>query len=253
MIKITNEKVAGLEPRWAEFRGFTLLFDNPGANLKPIHSIAYLNCDVDASSDLLLYKALWDGLQHIGLEFLFKTYLFCSLPPASYHITVWDGINASNLGEVASEHRPACKRFLQTLPESIQETDLFAEITNSELLTRPDWNIRFQFSRLEKWGNVSIVAVLEPADDESDATLRNLTKARTALTSDFEHKFGVGPYSNYTPHVTLGYFANHDVAEQASPRMESWNRSFHEITAGLTLELNRISLYGFTDMATFFK
>jgi hypothetical protein len=253
MLPITNEKVTGLEPHWAEFRGFTLLFDNPGASLKAIHSIAYLECDVDADPDLSLFKAFREGLQRIGLEFLSKTYLFCPLPSESYHVTVWDGINASNLDKVVSEHRPGCGRFLQALPDSVQDTSLFPEITNSELLTRPDWNIRFKFAKIEKWGNVSIVALLEPADDESAAALHTLKNARTALTSDFERKFGVGPYPNYTPHVTLGYFANHDAAEQASPLMEAWNHSFHALTTGLTLELNQVSLYGFTDMATFFK
>jgi hypothetical protein len=253
MLPITNEKVAGLEPRWADFRGFTLLFDNPGASLKTVRSVAYLDCDVDENPDLSLYQALRDALQQIGLASLSKSYLFCPLPPESYHVTVWDGINASNLDKVVSEHRPACQRFLQALPNSVQDTRLFPEITNSELLTRPDWRIRFKFAKLEKWGNVSIVALLEPADDESAVNLRALKDARAILTSEFERKFGVGPYPNYTPHVTLGYFANQDLAEQASPRMDAWNESFHEITAGFALELQQVSLYGFTDMATFFK
>lgn len=88
MLPITNEKVAGLEPHWAKFHGFTLLFDNPGTSLKTIHSIAYLDCDVDAAPDLALYKAFRDGLQRIGLKFL----------------------------------------------------------------TRPDWHIRFDFAKIEKWG-----------------------------------------------------------------------------------------------------
>ena len=29
MIPITNPKLAGLEPRWAPFRGFSLVFDPP--------------------------------------------------------------------------------------------------------------------------------------------------------------------------------------------------------------------------------
>lgn len=102
-------------------------------------------------------------------------------------------------------------------------------------------------------GNVSIVALLEPANDESAAALHTLKDVRAALTSDFERKFGVGPYPNYTAHVTLGSFANHDAAEQASPQMKTWNHSFHGLTTGLTLELSQVSLYGFTDMATFFK
>jgi hypothetical protein len=29
MITITNHKISGFDPRWATFRGFSLLFDNP--------------------------------------------------------------------------------------------------------------------------------------------------------------------------------------------------------------------------------
>ena len=32
-ISITNQKVAGFIPLWSEFRGFSLLFDNPSDSL----------------------------------------------------------------------------------------------------------------------------------------------------------------------------------------------------------------------------
>ncbi len=30
MFNVTNAKIAGFLPRWASFRGFTILFNNPG-------------------------------------------------------------------------------------------------------------------------------------------------------------------------------------------------------------------------------
>jgi hypothetical protein len=37
MVTITNTKIAGVDgPRWAPFRGFSLLFDNPGDGVLPM-------------------------------------------------------------------------------------------------------------------------------------------------------------------------------------------------------------------------
>src|SRR5438874_2339771 len=62
MITITNEKVAGFDPRWATFRGFSLLFDNPGHSLTPAGEWLNLTCAVDTDPDLAFYKALRESL-----------------------------------------------------------------------------------------------------------------------------------------------------------------------------------------------
>jgi hypothetical protein len=253
MISITNEKVAGFDPRWASFKGFSLLFDNLGMSLTTAGPVAYIDCDVDGDADLLLYKALRNSLANIGLDILTNTYLFCPLPPASYHVTVWDGVNDGNVAHVVAAHRSECEGFLQGLPYSLCESDLFPEIAASAAVSTPDWNIQFKFGWLEKWSNVSIVARLVPAIDTSAKAIRGLTDARAALTADFERRFGIRLQKTYVPHVTLGYFANQDLAEQATPFMESWNATFQHETSNLMMEVHRVSLYGFTDMATFFK
>ncbi len=253
VIWLTNEKVAGFEPRWAPFRGFTLLFDNPGANLKVSGGLSYVDCDVDRDPDLLLYKALRDGIQQIGQDLLTNTYLFCPLPPASYHVTVWDGVNDGNLAQVLTAHHETWKRFLQE-PWSVSGAfDLFREITVSDLISKPDWNIQLRFEALEKWSNVSIVARLAPANATPKNAVAGLTDARAGLTRVFESRFGVGPHLTYAPHVTLGYFANQNLADETNQYMEQWDAIFRELTNGLILVMHRVSLYGFTDMATFFK
>jgi hypothetical protein len=253
MISITNEKVAGFDPRWAAFRGFSLLFDNPGMSLTTSGALAYIDCDVDGDKDLLLYKAFRNSLSNIGIDILTNTYLFCPLPPASYHVTVWDGLNDGSVDHVVAAHRSECERFLQGLPLSLCESDLFPEIAASKVVSTLDWNIQFRFGRLEKWSNVSIVARLAPGNDASAEAIGNLTAARATLTADFERRFKIRPQETYVPHVTLGYFANRDLAEQATPFMESWNATFQQGTTDLMMEVHRVSLYGFTDMATFFK
>jgi hypothetical protein len=48
MISITNAKLAGYIPRWAPFRGFSILSDNPGQSLTSTEQQRRLTCDVDA-------------------------------------------------------------------------------------------------------------------------------------------------------------------------------------------------------------
>src|SRR5687768_3467807 len=118
MVEITNRKVAGLEPRWAPFPGFSLLFDNPGGCLTPADGLLHLRCPVEADPDLPFYRGLAEGLQQVGLDRLTRAHSFCPLPPASYHVTVWDGCNAGNLQRVAEPARPAFASYLEALPDS---------------------------------------------------------------------------------------------------------------------------------------
>jgi 2'-5' RNA ligase len=252
MTTITNEKIAGLEPRWASFRGFSLLFDHPGAGPAPRDGVACLERGLDAAP-LRLYRALREGLARIGPEPLTRTHLLCLLPPSTYHVTVWDGIHDGNLAAVTPVHRDECACCLQELPGSLGRSDVFREITASTLVQQPDWNIRLRFERLENWSNVSLVARLGPADPASAASLARLTEARAELTGAFGQRFGVRPAAVYVPHVTLGYFANEDLAEQARSLVDAWSEPFSQETAGLALPVHRVRLYGFTDMATFFR
>ncbi|MCZ6679696.1 MAG: hypothetical protein O7E52_20900 [Candidatus Poribacteria bacterium] len=59
--------------------------------------------------------------------------------------------------------------------------------------------------------------------------------------------------SSYDPHVSLGYFANKEHAELATPQIEKWTDAFKKETSGQTITSGSNSLYGFTDMATFLR
>lgn len=253
MFSITNEKVAGFTPRWAQFRGFSILFDNPGDCLTPSGSCLYLACDVEADAALGFYKALRDSLAQLNPDLLTAAYLFCPLPPPSYHVTVWDGANDGNGSFVVSDRRPALERLLPALPDALALPQEMTEPARaSPLVRRHDWNIKFRFDRLVIWGGVVMVARLSPTE-ASQKAFAAFVEERRRLNESFRAVFGIGASPNYTPHVSLGYFANRAGAQLATPCLHDWNALFEERMQGSTLSFQGASLYGFTDMATFFK
>ena len=255
MITVTNQKVAGFTPRWGSFRGFTLLFDNPDSSFAAWRNdTLLLQTDVANDPSLAFYRGLRGGLEQLDLDLLTETYLFCPLPPASYQVTAWDGANDGNLARIHDPYRVEFAQWIAELPASLpRPMTLAAKPHASALRTNRDWRIRFKFDFLYKWSNVAMVACLRPADDQAAADLARFTAARDSLNLDFRQTFGVNAKEVYLPHVTLGYFANRQSAQLATPCMEDWNAAFVEAMADLTLSFDHISLYGFTDMETFFK
>lgn len=253
MTILTNEKLAGLEPRWASYPGFSWLFDNPGNSLAPFGSDLCVHCEVDTDAELILYRAFRDGMRKIGGDSLIGQYLLCPLPPASYHVTVCDGVNAGNVSQVVAAHRATWERILRSLPQSLGELNRLPLIAAPSPLANANWGIQFRFERLENWSSISLVARLAAADEASAAALGRLADARTGWLQSFGREFGLRPEPILTPHVTLGYFGNRELAQGAYPLLEAWNSLFREQTVGLTLRFRQVSLYGFTDMATFFK
>lgn len=254
MITITNKRIAGFVPRWAVFRGFSLLFDNPGNSLTPHGMRLDLTCDVDTDTNLAFYKTLRDSLESLGCDLLTNTYLFCPLPSHSYHVTVWDGGNDANVENAMNPRRQELEEFLARLPNAICHPNMFTEMAaTSPLVTNRDWNLRFRFDRLTKWANAVLVGRLAPADEASTNVLNWIIEERSRLTKRFRQTFGIGPSDMYSPHVSLGYFANQEEAQLVSPSIEEWSCLFTERMNGLVLPFCSISVYGFTDMATFFK
>ena len=255
MITITNPKVAGLDgPRWALFRGFSLLFDNPGDSVSPMgKDLLKLDCSVDTNPGLALYHSLVTSLDKIGRDSLVDNYSFCPLPPSSYHVTVWDGLNDGNAEKVFPDHCLDLGSFLQGLPDSLPaHTRFTGEIDDSPLLLRTGWTIAFTFDRLTKWGNRVLVARLAPAGGDSEREFRRIVADRNDLSVRFQERFGFQS-TGYSPHVSLGYFANAKQAEMATPQVDRWTDAFRGDAGDVAVAFTSISLYGFTDMATFFK
>ncbi len=231
VVPITNPKLVGLEPRWAPFRGVSLVFENP--------------------ADDAFFRALHAGLAARDRDPLIAERYLRLLPPKTHHVTVWDGVNDGKMKDVVPEYRAAWERFLQTIPTTSFPDELFREVRDSELLSCPDWNLRLHFAQIENWSDVSLVARLAPADDVSAANLDRLRTCRDALSEAFGRKFGVRPHPDYAPHVTLGYFANAGLAATAAGDVARWDAVFRETLQGRNLTFRRVHLSAFSDMTSF--
>jgi hypothetical protein len=255
MMPITNPKIASIEPQWAPFKGFSLLFDNPGSSVSLMgERLLMADCSLDGNDDLALYRRFVGFLDAIGTHRLRDSYSFCPLPPYSYHVTVWDGLNDGNAGRVPADDQPRLTDFLNHLPDALgTDREFTPYVMRSALVTRVDRSIRFQFKALAKWSNQSLVAVLMPADGDSEHEFEQIVQDRAALSAQFQDRFGITMRTGYHPHVTLGYFANEQYAELCSTLVDGWTERLQEMVGRLTITFRSISLYGFTDMVTFFK
>ena len=233
MITIDNSKIAGFQPIFREFRGFSLLFD-------------------EANEDRL-YLGLDEALQKIGPLAMTHSFLFCPLPFSSYHVTVWDGVNDDNLADIKPEYQEYFRTYLRQLPTPQELKEPFAHlINNSALLADSNWSISFTFKKLSIWGGQVLVARLQAADDASRMRLAVLEKHRKALYDAFEDLLGIEMYRSYSPHVSLGYFANRIGGTAAKEHLEKWDEVFAERIGDISTQFDCISLYGFDDMTNFF-
>ncbi len=252
MITITHDKILGFTPRWAPYNGFSLLFDNPDSGFSPLeenNQLMKLN-SVSSHPTLELYQAFVDALDFIDTNLLTNTYLFCPLPPSTYHVTVWDGLNVGNLADVNPSVQERWADFVNKFPHTFQKDSEFTSRARASSLTQnQDWNITFRYDTLHKWGS-GMGIFLKPADQESAQILGEIKNRREDLYEDFPVKI---VHPEYVPHVTLGYFANRESAQLTTPLIAAWRNVFEEMVRDLTITYHSISLYGFTDMITFFK
>jgi len=106
------------------------------------------------------------------------------------------------------------------------------------------------------WGNSVLVALLEPVDDASVQLLENIKSDRIELYKKYEKEFGLERESwrsGYDPHVSLGYFGNERAGEAALAQLDQWTKVFLDLTGNKPIRFGSASLYGFTDMQTFFR
>ena len=252
MITITQDKVLGFAPLWAPFNGFSLLFDNPDNGLSPLQQNSELMKldSVSSHPSLKLYQAFVDTLEGIDTRLLTNTYLFCPLPPSSYHVTVMDGLNIRHIAKMNSLEQETWGNFVTGLPNTFHKNSESIRWASDSVLTQNlDWNITFQLDTLYNWGS-GMGVLLKPADAESAQVLKEIENQREVLYENFPVEIS---HYEYTPHVTLGYFANTESAQLARPLMSDWGKILEAATKDLTITYRSISLYGFTDMITFFK
>ncbi|WP_282942921.1 hypothetical protein [Paenibacillus sp. RC67] len=253
MLTITNRKVKDLKPSWAAFNGFSFLFDNPGDSLRLFElceSTQVMNNRYEDEASAF-YRILYDEANQN--TFLKEKCGFCPLPLPSYHVTVWDGVNDYNAHRVAERVREAGLQFLEGLPHTLLDSP-FVTGKDGEPLALHTQPIEFIFAKVHKWGNSSLVALLQPANKESSESIAKIEQARVRLNDEFTERFGIQPATlPYRPHVSLGYFANNELAEQAESEIPLFNERMREQLDGLVLCFQSISLYGMINMETFFR
>ncbi|NOU96500.1 hypothetical protein GC093_25255 [Paenibacillus sp. LMG 31456] len=255
MLSITNQKIAGMKPVWAPFRGVSLLFDNPGNSIQPLGSYDLLEVICCRPSDPEL--AFYHNLNKAGLDQFIKTYFFCPLPFHSYHVTVWDGLNNGNLNKIARPDRFDAEDMLANLHEtfSASERNRFLCTEQGVSLDLPmEGPITFAFKEVEKRGNSAVVVNLKPADPISEQRLKQVEQQRTMLIEEYKRRYGLYTTSTaFRPHVSIGYFANKEYAELSDAAIARLNETLAKSTQGLTVTFASMSLYGMSDMETFFR
>lgn len=255
MIPITQSKIAaiGPPPQWASFKGFSLLFDTPGEHLETHESGRRLLQVNPEDPQVEFFRRVNTALTILGAAELANEYYFCALPPSSYHVTVWDGINVKNVNELGETTQSAFQELLNQLPVSL-DSSLLTSIHQSPLMQWENWEIRFQFGRLQKWRDRVISIELEPADETSQETFNQLLALREDLTEQFAHRYQLETVARaYVPHITLGYFANANSGKNANALFDQNRDTFAERMKGAQISFRGIGLYGITDMASFFR
>lgn len=254
MLRITNRKVQGFKPVWAPFNGFSLLFDNPGNSYAPLSDapgLEKINCRYE-ETETSFYRTLWDVVN--GEEHLAQECLLCPLPLHSYHVTVWDGINVFNMHKLPDQEREDAEALLKALPYSrLKENSLLLASDDNSGLFKSE-RIVFEFDKLENWNNNGVVLRIKPADSESAAIYNNIEKERARLNQHAQERFGIATATAVCkPHVSVGYFANKEQGAQSLEAVEQLNSVLENELKNQTIIFSSISLYGMTDMETFFR
>lgn len=245
MISIVERKIAGLSPRWAEFAGFSILFDGPPESYVRKGEVEVLN----ASEAPGFLAGVREGMQLLKPYRLLQTYLFCALPAASYHVTAFDVGNVSDLPTCQAAVRDALERLLARVPTMGGFGDPLLRNAETGLLSDRDWNLRFVYGSLHISGTVLVIRLL-PVEN---APYQDFVAARAELSREYRTHSGIGAKERFTPHLSLGYFANPEGAELASAKIGVWDQVVRSTIGDAELKFESASLHGFTDMATFYR
>lgn len=242
-LTITNPKLASLAPTWRRYRGVSVLFDNPATRADPgVAPLADLAvADVAAQR---LYDELAAALDD-DLYDLRERFGLCPLPRASYHVTVCDGPN---------EHHgiAAIAPLLDGLPGTLSELDAqLPLLTRAPVLTAAaSTPLTLRVSDVAVWGHV-LAARLAPADDAARVTLERVGRARDELADGLWRDLRLRS-QRWRPHVSLAYFPNRTAADAARAALPRGLRALPE-RLRCAVTFRSAAVYGFTDMASFFR
>ncbi|HEY1754325.1 MAG TPA: cupin domain-containing protein [Bryobacteraceae bacterium] len=257
-----NPKVAAFqagapwEERWipSRFSGFSYLLDNPGNSLvTSAEGVPLLSCDVseepEVQRDLAVYRRLAASMK--ALDPQLRPYSFCPLSVFSFHVTLWDGINQANAANLTMAKRAEYEVFASALPASVA--------TPSPILPPPvvsldrKWTLRLKFKALEIWPDAAaLVALLQPADEESKAVIELLEQHRRDLDARYA-SLGKPSSQPWTPHISCGYFKTSEDASAARRHLTEWTSPVAAHLAEHAIVFSSASLYSFTTMEHFYR
>jgi hypothetical protein len=235
-IEITQPKIASLAPEWRGFRGVSILFGSLGPQVR----------DDAVATAGHLFARLGKLVADLPADPWRMHYGFCPLPVDSYHMTLADLVHDGNVGKLTG---PMANAFDGAPLQSGQEypAALAAMVDQSGLLDTGSDVLAFTVDRLVIMNRSALVVTLRPVDE---GLFARLMVARARLADMMLERLGVATQP-YIPHVTLGYFANKDVADLAIEAVQ-------EMAATLVHDYDKASFifakpqpYIFSDMAHF--
>ena len=250
-MEITNPKVQSVDPpAFANCRGISYICDHPGAAFEE-NGLPVLRSQMD-DANLPLYRGLAQAIEKIGKEQLVASHGVCVTPPKSYHVTVQDLLHYGNIHLIRQPERNVFEDAFARLPMSVV-APLPTQFPPTTLPLSGRWKLRFRVSEIAVLhSQAALIARLTPVDEESERAMTQIEQRRRALDEQFAI-IGKPPNPAWAPHITLGYFANPELALEAAAHVERWSETAATCTIGRVIEFGSISLYAFTTMDQFWR
>lgn len=240
-------------PVWRAYPGLSILYDDPGSaalsGVQPLEALPR-----NRSGQERLYDRLRRVVEDLASSAGQAEDALGLLPRHTYHVTLCDGVNEGTRRHVRAEAQGEVARTLDELPDSLLWTNDVLRLLRDPELYWSVWchPVSFRVDRLCLWGH-ALAASLEPADERSVAAKAAHEASRHELAARLHDRLGV-PSQDWQPHVTLGYVANDAAAAHVRDHvLAGWQETVRERTAGLSVTFRAASLYGFTDMASFWR
>ena len=248
---ITNPKLALPGPTWAPFRGWSVLFD-PGASVgRRSAGMQRLAIGQQELSQHSVYRPLGDWSGELATAF---GSAIAVLPPATYHVTLCDGFAQDHVNATRGKQASRFAGLLDSLPASLlawEETLGFAADELRTLLNAASATVTFGVTAVETRGH-AVVAALAAGDDCRPA-LGSIQSARTAALERIAAEVGLALSEPWTPHVTLGYWADRADGRRFARRLSEHAAKLVAELRGAELSFSGASLYGFLDMVTYWR
>lgn len=252
MVTITNPKLRSVAPTvWRAFRGLSVLYDRPGATGSfGLERLERLPAGHER------HDRLYRALHGLALEFAssvgFDGVNLALVPRSAYHVTLCDALNDSNLARVPEERRPEASAVLEALPDSLLWSSRLVRLLRDPELPRSVWTdpVTYRVTGLEVRGNPLVAALDTVAGHEAAKARHESTRGTFASRLEAELDLPVQPWQ---PHVTLAYVANDGDAARTRKAVAGWQETVRSRTDGLEVTFPSASLYGFTDMVSFWR